>query len=764
MARTPVQLQQLESAVFKQLGSFVDLPKIDAPFTTVVKRGQMTDLSQDLMPRMGIERIVLQSVQEVQDETGPSGERVFKTPNDLHNQIRFVGQWINLNDLSGARPYGQVTGDYIEVSFYGTGLNLLHFIDGGARTYNVFVDGQAAAGFTITGSSLLNGRNYAPNQVVPVVRGLTLGHHTVKVVANAVPQFVIYGVEILNEASTIKTSPASAYFGGKKLSLSTLDSQAFNSSFESGTLGTKGGRVVVYIDPDGTIKKVLTPTDSSQLNLTSTNHTNEELIRAYYYREFGAGRTDDFSLFGTGSFVNLAYTLDDGTTTLLGNQVRMHTNGSDKSVNAANVGSFLTFTFVGTGLDIGLAHDGTNSTVIVDNVNIGNLAVTGTVPNNLIKTKIVSGLPYGTHTVRFTSAGANISIGTFYVYGPKKPTIPTDVVELADYYLMADHTSLAAEGTLTTSSGTLRKHPTREAVFTGAGWGITGVDTGSPLAGFAISTTGGANAGNYVEYTFVGTGVDFRVNSEGSASYTVMIDGVTNFTVSNGAFWTGGLTLSNSGGAFVTTNLATTGVYSGNTGVGRLTFEGMNFTKHTIRITMTSSTGGGLYPESFDIITPIHSPKVNGPAVFQNTTTVGSNSIGDSRIFSESQDLDIPNWAQALAIQSGSTSSSAFVPMPDMSCVVKTSGNPLDIFFSGTFNMTAASPIIASIAIYVNGILFHASRDFSNQTSFGRVTAAIGCVAPVPAGTHIVQVYWGSDGTNTLGAVSTLRALRVKEL
>lgn len=747
----PQQLGHLAQALEKQLGSFVDLPKIAAPFTTIVGRAQAADPSRDLLPRMGVERIPIQFVQEIQAETGPSGERVFKERNDPFDRLRFVGAFSNAVTIDGTYVNSSTTEDKtIEVVFYGTGLNLLDavFTNAGWESYRVSIDNGAATTITNAAgaSTVLNGRNYAQNRIVPLVSGLALGLHTARI---TVGRIVLYGIEVLNEASTIKTPAGSAYLGGKKLALATLNLQSTNSSFASGTLGTKGGRVVTYLTSDGVIEKALTPTSTTQLNLSAASHSNEDLIRAYHWREFGAGRTDDFSIFGTTTFTNLAFTLDDGTTSLIGYQVRMFGVGSDRSINMANVGSFLTFTFVGTGLDISLAHDGATSTVHVDGNSLGTLGVTGTVPNTLVRTKIVSGLPYGTHTVKFISQGANLSIGDFYVYGPSKPSIPAGAVELADYYVMADFDSSAVSASvLHVATGVLRKNVSREFVFRGNGTWTLGIDPLNFAGHTASNSTGAASIS---EYTFCGTGFVLNLlgTGGGTVQYSIKIDGVLNATGVN----LNGFT--NDGSGLYT-------IATGSSLYRRVKFTGLTFGKHTVTVERVAGATVQFVGE-LDIITPIHSPKSNGPGGLQSTMMVGSCAIGDGRRFSETQDSDIPNWGQAHGVATaGSTTSTSFVPLPDMTLTIKTNGNPLAIDWEVLVN-NATTNTGTSIQLFVDGVA--TGFVYGINVSAGGAANEIsgGFILPVAAGVHILQLMWAVS-SSTASLESNRRTLRAREI
>ncbi len=753
MAR-PAQLEHIAQALEKQFGATVNLPKVAAPFTTVVKRAQVTDFSKDLMPRMGIERVITQAIQEVQGESGPNGEAVYKPINDFHDQVRFYGP-SPINESTTHGP--NINGGSLEITFYGTGLNALIEVDSSVRSLKSIVDGGALSAELYSASSLVLAlRNYCTNQSLPIASGLALGMHTVRLVAST-GAIRFYGYEVLNEASTIKTSPGSAFFGGKKLSLAALDSQAFNTFENAVSLGTRGGRMVAYLKSDGTVKKAFQPASTTQANLGSADHTNEEVIRVYNWREFGAGRADDFSSVNTTSFVDKAFTLDDGTTTLIGFNIRLYTSGSDKTVNAANVGSSLTFTFVGTGLDIGLASDGTNTAVTIDGASVGNLGVVGTVPNATLRTKIVSGLPYGTHTVKLTSAGANLSVGDFCVYGPKRPLIPSDAIELADYYLMADYVVASSAAPGFNSAGVLKKFGAREAIYVGS-WGAS-LDVTNFRGGLNITTLATAS---YMEFTFFGTGVEHHgfANTTGVMNFTVTVDGSalnagTNIgSISSLVAVSTGLTLSAAG--------TVTGTASG-LGSYIVRVSGLALGKHTIRVTQnTSAVNANIYSDSFNVITPLHAPKGNLPGDLQNTASVGSCAIGDSRKFSELQVSDIPNWAQAVGIATtGSTSSTIAVPLPDMTLTIKTSGNPVDIDWT-VFLSNATATVGSSISLYIDGVAtgFVHGINVSGAGAANEISGQF--TAPLAAGVHIIQLYW-QVSSSAASLETNRRILRAKE-
>ena len=70
--------------------SFVAAPFISVPNTTIVNRAPVRDLANDMGVRMGIDRIAIQSIIELQNEFGPNNERVFKALNDDRDMVKYL--------------------------------------------------------------------------------------------------------------------------------------------------------------------------------------------------------------------------------------------------------------------------------------------------------------------------------------------------------------------------------------------------------------------------------------------------------------------------------------------------------------------------------------------------------------------------------------------------------------------------------------------------------------------------------------------------
>jgi len=780
------------------------VPKIAAPFTTVQSRSLMPDLSMDLKPRLGIERIMTQSVSKIQDEIGPNGGAVYGLVNDKFDQIRFVGDIDSRNDSSGvyiAINNTDGTG-FVEVTFYGTGLNLLYYWNG-VRDQRVSVDGGAETTINPNTSGLLNARNYTPNTSVNVASGLTLGTHTVKIRNNNGAGQGVLGFEILNEEvnGNILTNPGAQLFKGKRLVNSTQDSTSYNSDFESGTLTTYGGHVLMYQKSDGSVAKAVNSSDdtlgtelitngtfdsditgwtktggspgtithsatfggslryndtgagylqanaffatvpgimyeisvdiksisanqlaalvgdagealdgngfigipgrwgglglggapkdnirfsfvaqgtsariqiyegNSSVNVTdafvdnvsvkevpakvlaSADHSNEEIIRRVTYKEFGAGQsTADFSspLPTNAGQGPRAFTLDDGTMTLLSDNVAVFNRG----IYPKDPSDIITFTFVGTGLDLISVSDNASTAwdydIHVDGVKIG--SPDPSYWNNFEGTnKIVSGLPYGTHTVRLqtiTASGTAPVFRDFIIYGPKTPTLPSGAKAVSDYFIMADFREAYSQGLLTVSRGALRKDISREMLYVeGTGgannWGLSFVPS-AIIGGYqAFSDRQDA----YMEYTFFGTGFDLRwaADTGRTASVDVTLNGIAasaaNYPTAE-YFEYGGTTARWNTG-LGSLSMIDTGP---NLGVGA-GISNLPLGTYTVRFS-NNNAGSFIVPEALDIITPIHAPKQNGPFTIQGALEVGSQGIRDLRKFS-SKDIPVANMSGA---------------------------------------------------------------------------------------------------------------------
>lgn len=762
-------LQQMQASAFQgfvnqnqlmNATSVAGTPVAGQFYSSIPNRAAMIDISQDLKVRMGTDRVHIQNIYQIQNEFGPNGEAVFAANGDIFGQVRVVGSASNVLNASAPRVSLNLAGDYIEIVFYGTGLNILTDFYAGAQDVRSSVDGGAEGVNLWTGgtgySSALTARNYATNNIMQVASNLPLGVHTVKVrLAIATSGISIFGFEALTATSAIQLNPGISYVNGLKLVTTGTSTTPYNSSFETGTLGVRGGRVVVYQKADGTIGKAVTPV-GSQLNYTSADHTNEEITRAIHFREFGAGRADDFSQ--QFSNANRAFTLDDGCTTLVcQNHVNTNFGLGDTLVLSSGSGDFWTLTFVGTGLDFINSRNAPTTltySVIVDGITtVSSVAIGGTGQNNVVK--LVSGLPYGTHTVKLlaTSGGQTLAVSKFLVYGPKKPAIPTNAIELADYNVVANFVgaaNTASAESLNVSTGVIRKTNNREISYIGT-WTVGSIATSYP-SGMGVTT---ATNGDSWSYTFWGTGFEILASfgSTGN-SHLIQVDGVN---------YTGTAIAKSSNGTSTWTPGTSTWLVSGPNG-SRLQVTGLTLGVHTVRMQKASATDQ-LLMMGIDIITPIHVSKSNAFTDLQNTLSVGNQSISDNRKTTPLKDQTASQkpWSQATGITSGpTTTSTGLIPLADMSVAIKTTGGAMEIYYSCDFTNANLGNSV-NVQAYVDGVSVGVLRAISVTTASNAFPTSDSFIVPVSAGVHKVDLYWSTSG-GTATAILTRRTLKVREI
>lgn len=653
----PIAFPEIYKAAFED---FV-IPSYEvAPFTTIQNRAMVT---RSLKAIAGVERIMCRGINQLQNEFGPNGERVFEADNK-DARIRFIGSgWNAISNSSGTAIQSQVVNDSAEITFYGTGLNFLGGNAGSGFDYRATIDGGAeGANIFVTKSPILYGRNYNANDVIPIASGLTLGWHTVKlrnVLSNSVFTF---GFEILNQRTDLAVYSGQGISNGSTQGLSALTTSAFNA----GVSGTRGGRVVKYIQ-NGIISQAVTEVDATSKYLTLTDHTNEEVVRRINYREFGANRADDFSTLVNGAAVsNRAFTLDDGTTTLVMSQGGSYVVNGIEGLGWGAAGTFFTLTFVGTGLDIteGTASlTGSNVVITLDGVSLGNAP-------QLVGTKrrtICSGLPYGTHTVKFANGSpvaTDWNVSDFIIYQSKKPSIPAGALEVADYNLPASFTQGSAVGFENRNTGTLQKSPLREFIYVGS-WSIASLNPAIAPGGFDMRPTLNTD---YFEYTFVGTGFDFQVRANsGSANIQFSLNGSSNFT---------GLTVNKTASGTFTIG---TGTYTGAINDGHIGVSGLAFGKYTLRVSYLNAATVIYFNPGIDVITPIH--------INEKSLKVGNQSLNSVTKYSPEKNVANagPDLSKAKAWVVYDMVNNTILSSNNISAVLKTATGRIKIFFEKPF-------------------------------------------------------------------------------
>jgi hypothetical protein len=145
---------------------------------------------------------------------------------------------------------------------------------------------------------------------------------------------------------------------------------------------------------------------------------------------------------------------------------------------------------------------------------------------------------------------------------------------------------------------------------------------------------------------------------------------------------------------------------------------------------------------------------------------VGSCGISDNRKITPVKDSlpVIKAWTQAIGINgSPTTASTVMVPVPDMSCTIKTNGGPIEIAYTLNFTMANAT-VGGGVGIYVDGTPI---SNLNNNLSVGLAgyynASSNNFIVPVAAGTHKIDMYW-STNNGTYPVTGADRNLKVREL
>lgn len=663
---------------------FIQKNEYEALYSTIQNRAK---IDSSLKVIFGNERVHVNSLNLLTKEFGPNGESVYE-PDNGDTRIRFFGRVATYFSTDGQhiRMESGTDNKGVEITFYGTGLNIIGWRNGGVnRNLTLKVDNNSASAFVydqVGNSAALQQRNYKMNAVISVVSNLSLGWHTVLLTHAEATEIFIFGFEILNESSQITVKAGKAHGNGYEYELANDQLIDYKLGFDNVAdldVGTKGGRAVVYLDPaTGVAKKRLTKVDATPAYLASANHSNEAPYRKINFREFGRNRGDDFSTLST-SASNRAFTLDDGVTTLIGKDV---SQGSQDALRLRSASSYWSITFIGVGLDLVTEYDGLalNSLEFkIDGVTIS--TITSTLSVGKFITKVCSGLPYGTHTFSVNRTGFtefDMYVTDFIIYQPKKPILPQGAIELATYNIMGNFTANTVAGAETLSSGVLRKISClREGVFVnGSGgstnWAFTsGVN--ADVGYFRLETDRTTNA--VFQQVIFGTGFDFRFLSDGGAATNieVRINGVlaTAANFPSASFSTyGGPTFNSSTGILDQTG--------GATASAGFIVTGLDLQEHTVTFTRTAGGGTQFRVGALDIITPIHFPHI----------TFGSLSLKDCRNFDSKKDVNkiVESFRSQIKFN---LSAGSILNSSNIAQMLKTNTGEVFVYFDESYNVVA---------------------------------------------------------------------------
>jgi len=752
------------------------------PYTNIVNRAQVRNPKLDLGTKFGLNRFQFTSIFNISNELGPVGQEVFGVMGDQVNDVRFVGQWssdiVDLH-LNNGPEYPAVSNagvGYIEIFFYGKGLVLLlpNLIASGGNNntdLRVSIDG-GSEGADVTPTAVFSeNRNYRQNIPLVVASGLAMDFHTVRIrkaTTGTATEFGVLGYTVIGP-NTMQVDQGTYFSNGKVYTLNSLATLNFKTIFETGAIGTKGGRVLVYLKPDGTIGKAITPTDVNVLSFTSTDHANEEIVDELYYNSFASGRTDDLAS-ELGAVSNKHFTKSDGLTAMYGLNLEVYhlnTSTSSESYGVATGASTqpVHFTFKGTGFDLKIVDNTTNAShdtlnkrvhIYVDDVLLGQTQNTSLQIGGIRIEKIVSGLKYGTHTVRMVPLTTQITWSWVFIsaliYAPKKPSIASNFLALDEYCILGDFLANTTEGAMKISEGVLRRHSSRDFLYA---QGTTGsVDwlinmTSALRCNGAYIETDRLNA--YLETLFHGVGFDFRFGNIASAmtlTFTVnnLALNVTNFpSLASSIYATNGSFNTSTG--VLTFSAGSSGESKG------LVITGLPLDSYKIRV--QSNTASALWQfEALDVISSIDFTSYS-KIINQNEAALGNRPINQLRKFTNDYKVIRRFYEARGSSGTWSTTVTAPIQVKEMNIMVESEGEWFDIQFKGRVSWSAS----AAFGIYVNNKRVH-YLDGGNAANTEQSLSLFKEVF-LSKGKHLIEVK-SSVGSGTLIFYTSSRMLTAK--
>lgn len=295
----------------------------------------------------------------------------------------------------------------------------------------------------------------------------------------------------------------------------------------------------------------------------------------YKFRDFQGGYANDFSGTYPSTNANLVYTLRDSSTTLMGHQVRVE---DSTGVRTGGDGSFISFNFIGTGLEISASMSmSSNIEVVVDGIKIGNPYDGINSISTYRNIPIISGLEYGSHSVKIVRKSSdNINIKNFIVYG-NPSNLSGDIIANINVH----------------SQDSFIRRSANQGVLYGGSWNSLSVDNINFVNGYNIRTS---SPGAYLEYTFFGDGLDWLTSWNMGSGYNlaIEIDGVS------ASLYDTSLSPANNGLSMVAGSVMGTALSSS---PGKVMIRDLPLALHTVKIYFN---GGLMYSDGFDIYSPVY--------------------------------------------------------------------------------------------------------------------------------------------------------------
>jgi hypothetical protein len=501
---------------------------------------------------------------------------------------------------------------------------------------------------------------------------------------------------------------------------------------------------------------------------TTVDHSDEQISRSIYPQAFGGGGTGDFQYAATalGAF---SYLMDDGISSLWSNDAILVKHSGmilDQQVLTIDDGTAnrCAYIFNGTGLDIVIntSNAAANADYYVDGVKVYDHTKGATAEFKIIK--LCSGLPMGTHILNIHQMSAvaaqNIHIARFIEYIPKDPSAISSTNEgniIARRDFCADYVFNSGTGLDDFSKGVNYYGPTR-------GWKLTDSNTAwtvsqgdNPFYDFLYGIYNTTDA--IAETWFYGTGFELVVNvNTNRGIHTLELDGSTDFS---------GFDIHQS----LTKFTAATGAldaYDASYSSYKVGVTGLTEGWHKLKITQSNNKNGsssnyyigiqalGVIGGSATMTSPVG-------ALQQVCTANAGDCLDIRKVRPLESEEDRVNFARAIGITSNPTiGATSSVPIPDMTCNIKTKGNPVLIEQQVTVNNSEAGRLNVA-SVWRDGIIITPMLLFECAGTLDEQVISISFIdSPSPGyHTYTVCLYVNGDTATIYGKS---RVLNVHEL
>ena len=502
----------------------------------------------------GSSRHLMRALKKDEKMTAKNGHAVHKV--DGREWFRTVGSHYVYTSMEGTNIYSNAAnvhpaGNWIEVTGYFTDFvaSCPNYVHGTvAQGIKVILDGvdqfsgAEQQPWATTNNHVIGGKGWDKGIPAKVLTDLPLGIHTIRIndwgtdeliqyyaielicqdktsaatkVQVQIPaqEVISYGKKHEVAAATTHYDPFNGFTNGTTLFSAKVDTATSLGLQTESTYGApwaisstnhirpfNGGRVVKWIDRDGTIKtsvnmvprnaqnKAGTAFDeiatASATNAHVTNFSDDaingnlsEITKQFQIREFGNGGSNggagggnaDFSQLNTND--DVGYTMDDGLTCANSKDAQMY----DSGVYPLNHNYDTNFTFIGTGIsvevyDSAASGSGTNNHYWkIDNKVVWHKNDTGVTDYQWMT--LAENLPYGTHVVSYYHSHADAyghHLRQIAIHQPKMPNVPKDACIIGDYMLMADPVLQTAGSTRYISKGCRLVMNSRDCKMDGA--------------------------------------------------------------------------------------------------------------------------------------------------------------------------------------------------------------------------------------------------------------------------------------------------------